>query len=247
MGLNLIDIIKAYPYFFANLLWIFILLTAGTIFLSRQQWQVMVLSGLLNTPCFTFLIFLEKEYWMPVRFGGWMLGIEDVFCSFCVAALVWFAVVLPLRNQIIVNDQLQISWYRYRIICGISVILFLLCYLLKFGGVGSLLLACGIVATILLIRNRKLWSLFITGIFVYPLLYLVLLKFFFWIWPDFVKQWNPLSFWGATTFLGIPRGEITWAFIFGAYWPLLMAYVFDFRVSLSSFTKNTMCRAEITE
>jgi hypothetical protein len=243
----LIEIIEDYPYFFANILSSLILLTAGRIFLSRQQWQLMILSGLLSVPCFPFLIFFEKEYWNPVRLGGWMLGIEDLFCSFWVAALAWFTVAMPLRNHIILNDQLRISWYRYRIICGISVILFLLLYLLEFGGMGSLLLTCGIVAILLLIRNRKLWPLFITGIFLYPVLYLVLLKYFYWIWPHFVKQWNPLSFWGGTSFLEIPRGEITWAVIFGAYWPLLMTYVLDFCFCLPGLTKNTTCRAEITE
>jgi hypothetical protein len=247
MGPDLIDILKAYPYFFANLLSILMLLTVGRIFLSRQHWRVMLLSGLFNAPCFPFLIFLEKEYWSPARFGGWMLGIEDVFCSFWVAALVWLMVALSWRNQIILNDQVRISWYRYRIICGISVILFLLWYVLGFGGMGSLLLACGAIAILLLIQNRKPWPLFIPGIFLYPVLYLMMLKIFFWIWPDFVKQWNPVSFWGASTFLGIPHGEIAWAFIFGAYWPLFIAYVLDFRFSLSKVTGNTTCRADITQ
>jgi len=247
MESNLVDIIKAYPYLFANVLSILILLTAGRIFLSRQQWRVMILSGLLNAPCFPFLIFLEREYWSPIRLGGWMLGIEDVFCSFWVAVLGWFVVALLLHNQIVLNKQLRISWYRYRVVGGISAILFLLWYALKFSGMGSLILACGIVAALLLIRNKQAWPLFITGIFLYPVLYVVLLKFFFWIWPDFVKQWNPLSFWGTTTFLGVPRGEIVWAFVFGAYWPLLMTYVFDVRFSLFRLTENTTYRAEITE
>ena len=224
--MNLIDILKAYPYFFASLLSVLILLTAGMILLTQQQWHVMILSGLFSVPCFPFLIFLEKEYWSPARLGGWVLGAEDVFCSFWVAAMVWFAVALPLRNKIVLNGGVRIFWRCYAIIAGISVSLFLLFYLMKFGGMSSLLLAYAVAATILVLQNRRPWPLSIAGILLFPILYLALVKLFFEIWPDFVHQWNALSFWGSTI-SGMPRGEITWAIIFGFYWPLSMAYVFN--------------------
>ena len=204
-------------------------LAVGRIFLSRQQSHIMTLSGLLSIPCFPFLVFLEKEYWTPVRFGGWILGVEDVLCSFWVAAVVWFVVALPLGNQMLINGRIQIFWLRYFMMACISEFLFLLFYFMGLGGMGSLFLAYLIVTAFLLLRIRKPWLLFLTGIILNPVLYFLQGKLFFWFWPDFITQWNTRTFWGSPL-LGIPLGETTWSVIFGAYWPLFMAYVFGLRL-----------------
>jgi len=36
-----------------------------------------------------------------------------------------------------------------------------------------------------------------------------------------------LTFSGGLMILGIPLGEIAWASIFGAYWPLFMMHILD--------------------
>jgi hypothetical protein len=198
----------------------------------------MVWSGLLNIPCFPFLVFLEKEYWTQVRFGGWILGVEDVICSFWVAAAVWLVVALPLGNQMLINGRIRIFWFRYFIMSSLSAFLFLSFYFMGFGGMGSLILACLIVTAFLLLRIRKPWLIFFTGIILHPVFYSLEVKLFFWFWPDFITQWNMRTIWGSPI-LGIPLGETTWAVIFGAYWPLFMAYVFDLRLRPRGPLKNS--------
>jgi hypothetical protein len=228
--LNTIDFIKAYPYFFATFGGGLLVLVVGRIFLPRQQWHIMVWSGLLNIPCFPFLVFLEKEYWTQVRFGGWILGVEDVICSFWVAAMVWLVIALFLGNQMLIKGRIRIFWLRYFLMAYLSGFLFLLFYFTGFGGMGSLFLACLIVTAFLLFRIRNPWLLFLTGIILHPVFYSLEVKLFFWVWPDFINRWNMRTIWGSPL-LGIPLGETTWSVIFGAYWPLLMAYVFDLRLS----------------
>ena len=217
---------QAYPYLFTNIVSFLIFVVGGRLILPKRHWGVMMICGALNAPCFPFLIFLENEYWNPVRVGGWILGVEDILCSFMVAAMPWFVIAMSFGRRIKLPDKLKIFWPRYRIIAGISVIIFLLCYLAGLKGMTSLLTACGSVAALLLLWKKERWLFALGGIVGFTVIYLVLVRIYFFIWPEFVLQWNMQSFWGGLI-LGIPLGEIAWAPIFGAYWPLFMMHILD--------------------
>jgi len=221
-------IIKIFPYLFAALLCLVVFLPAGKLLLTRDQWRVMILSGLANAASFPFIVFFETEYWNPIRLGGWIVGVEDLVCPFTMAAGGWLVVSLFFRNRIFAN--VHISWQRSRIMGSLSVGLFLLFYLMKLGGMTSLLLCCATFTVLLLINNKTLWPFALAGMVGIPPLYFLVVKVDFWLWPDFVSQWNKNNFWGATI-MGLPRGEITWSMVFGAYWPLLTAHLFDVRFS----------------
>jgi hypothetical protein len=95
----------------------------------------------------------------------------------------------------------------------------------------ALIIATGLLALYLLIRKFSLWPLALAGVFLFPLIYLSMTRFDFWLWPDFVGQWSKTLPWGKRV-LGLPLGEITWSIVFGAYWPLFTAYIFDARLSV---------------
>ena len=158
------DIINKYPYLFSTLLGTTILLVVGKIFLTRQQWRAMIWSGLFSSPCFPFLVFFEKEYWMPVRLGGWILGLEDMIVSFWVAALSWFTFALSQRNGMTLTLKIRIFDWRTLGIAYLSIFLFLLFYFMEFGGMNSLLFTLVVVAAVLIRRNKKPWLPFIARI-----------------------------------------------------------------------------------
>lgn len=227
------ELTQAYPYLFSNIASFLIFVVGGRFILQKRHWDAMLLCGALNAPAFPFLVLLEDEYWMPVRLGGGILGVEDILCSFMVAAMAWFAVALLFGRRITIPERPKILWPRYRIIAGVSVLIFLLSYLVGLTGMTALVLTCALVAGLLILRERGLWPVALGGVVGFAVIYLVIVRIYFFIWPDFVLQWNMQAFWGRSVG-GIPRGEIVWASVFGAYWPLFMMHVLDIRYERSS-------------
>lgn len=232
--MNSVDLLQTYPYLFTNIVSFLIFVVGGRWILRRDHWRAMMIGGALNAPCFPLLIFLENNYWHPLRLGGWILGIEDMLCSFMVAAISWFVIALTFGNRMTMPDNLKILWPRYRIIAGISVLLFLLFNLTGFIGMTSLVFTCTIVTAMLLFMKRELWPVALGGIIGFAVIYLVLVRIYFFVWPDFVLQWNMQTFWGRLIW-GMPLGEIVWACVFGAYWPVFMINVWNIHYSRQSF------------
>jgi hypothetical protein len=228
------ELVQSYPYLFTNIASFLIFVVGGRFILQRRHWGVMLLCGALNAPCFPLLIFFENEYWNPVRLGGWILGVEDILCSFMVAVMSWFVFALLFSRRITIPERPKILWPRYRIIAGVSVLIFLFCYWVGLKSMTSLVLTCAIVACLVIMIKRELWPLALGGGIGFGVIYLVMVRIYFFIWPDFVLQWNAQAFWGCPVG-GIPMGEIVWALAFGVYWPLFMMYVLDIRYGRSAF------------
>jgi hypothetical protein len=219
-----LELIEEYPYFFANALGTLLSLGVGALTLSRAQLRLSVLSGLLSAPCFLFMPLLERHYWQPRRFGGRSLGAEDVLCSFMVAAMAWAVVAVVLRGRL--SDRIVRSGLprRYNLTCGVSICLFVAGLAAGLSAMSALIGACAVMAAVLLWANRRAWPLAVVGTCGFGAAWFAAVRLFFWLWPEFAHQWNPGSAWSAPV-LGVPLGELTWAIVFGAYWPLFVAYV----------------------
>lgn len=228
-----------YPYFFANILLLIIVMLIGKIFLNQHQFKLVFLGGMANTPCFLFLVFLEGEYWNPVRLGGWKLGIEDALISFIVGALVWLSILISKNQKIFyINPDLQ-THKRYGLLAGFSVGFFLIFIFAGFQKMTSLILSISIIGLFLFFRQKKLRVLAVKGIWKFPVFYLILVKFLFFLWPGFLFQWNLSSLWG-TPILGIPLGEYTWALAFGFYWPLFVGYLLEVEVVANDYSVDSI-------
>jgi hypothetical protein len=219
--------ISAYPYLCASLLDFAVIMALGKKLLSKRQWWIMKATGLAGTAPFAFLILLENEYWTPRRLGGWALGVEDLICSFFVAAMAWFSVAIYFRDRITFATPIRKFWLRYWGLAIVSVSCFLVIYfVLGLTGMSALILATGLLAVYLLVRKFSLWPLALTGLLVFPVIYLSMTRLDFWLWPNFLEQWSKALPWGRRV-MGLPLGEITWSIVFGVYWPLFTAYIFD--------------------
>lgn len=221
------EFMKAYPYLCTNTISTAFLLIVGWFVLTRAQWKTMVLCGLANVPCFVFLVLLENEYWSPVRLGGLALGIEDILCSFAVAAMGWFVIGLFFADRIPLLVRGKILLLRYAILATLSGITFLLLSsLMNLSGMTALILTCLVVAAVMFLARRSLWPVVLVSLLGFPIFYLCIVKVYFLIWPEFVHQWNSTTLWGKPVF-GIPLGEITWSVVFGVYWPLFVMFITD--------------------
>ena len=138
-----------------------------------------------------------------------------------ICILIWFIAIIGYKG----------IFKRYCMLAFMSGVFFFPFYFLGIDVMASFLIMCFMVGIILFIRFRRLRRLALAGIWKLPLLYLIIVKIYFMIWPGFVGQWNASTLWGVL-FFGLPLGEIAWAFGFGFYWPLFMGYVFKLKVTL---------------
>ena len=104
-------------------------------------------------------------------------------------------------------------------------------FVFKIMGMSALIIAVTLLALYLLARKPSHWPLALAGVLFFPLIYLSITRFEFWLWPNFVDQWSKTLPWGKRV-LGLPLGEITWSIVFGVYWPLFTAYIFDAKLTL---------------
>jgi len=80
----------------------------------------------------------------------------------------------------------------------------------------------------LLVRRLSLWRLALTGLICFTPAYVLELKFEIAAWPNYISYWDAGGLWGTLVF-GIPRGEIAWAAVFGAAYPVVIASALDIR------------------
>lgn len=213
-----------HPYFFTNLITFILVHSTARIFLDPARKRSIILSGVINMNAFPFLVFLEGAYWSPIRFGGGLLGIEDALCSYDVSALLWLVLCINLTF----SEGFQPQWKRLilrLLTLGLIISVVFICgCLLGLRGMTSLLVTQLVILPLLYFLRPNAWRLSLKAMLLYPLLYLALVRVYFWIWPDFLNQWNLGGPWG-TVFLGLPIGELIWAAGFSLWWPPFFTYI----------------------
>jgi hypothetical protein len=223
MTQTLVTTFQSYPYLFTNIISLILCILVST--LLGRQGKIIILSGLLSTPPFFLSAAFEVEYWNPVRLGGWVTGLEDALCSFDVGAMAWIPVALLFNRTM----NIDIKWNRFcrnYSVLGILSLGFFVLFILRFDALTSLLATYIVLITVLLLLHPHLWQISIVGGLGFSVLYVLIVKFYFLLWPDFVSQWKVNNFWGELIW-GLPRGEIAYAFSFGFFWPLFIGYVFN--------------------
>jgi hypothetical protein len=94
----------------------------------------------------------------------------------------------------------------------------------------SFILICLIGATALWFIRKDMLIIGLMGSLMFTLVYCTIVRVYFLIWPDFINQWNNETFWGSPA-LGLPVGEILGALAFGLFWPLLVGYCLEVKLS----------------
>lgn len=229
MEKHLLDLIKSQPYLAANLFYLMWVIIGVFLAVPPKQRALVIISGLISIPSFPFMVLLENNYWVQNRLGGGILGIEDAICAFVVAAMVWLVIAMLFRHRIRSDISTHGVFYRYMSIAGISVFLFLMFFHIELLPMTALVLCNFIVWMLLLFFRRDLLLFSLSGMIAYGFVHFILMKTCFIFIPDFILTWNVENIWGMAI-LGVPLGEITWAMVYGAFWPLFIAHSFGIRL-----------------
>ena len=231
--MNVPQALGTYPYLFWNVLWLSGLLLAVRSLSLASHRRLIVRLGLVMLPNGLFSLAYPncwKEYWCPMRPGGWVLGPEDILFAFNVGATACLAAVWLYRHRLIVAGQPVAHTGRILTVGIPSQCAFLVLFSTCRSGIAAMILAQFLAVVPVLLLRRDLWRFSTAGGFGFSLIYCGILRTVFCIWPGFLSCWKSTPPWGRLLF-GIPLGEIAWAVGFGLFWPLFAGYVFDLRLS----------------
>ena len=217
-----------YAFLISSAVYILITLALGRFTLPREQFRLMNYAGLANAICGVFSYFLEDNYWMPHRWGGFRLGIEDFLIAYAVGMIPWYLVAFFWKKKLRVNFQWPGVIKRFLLVGSISFT-YLLGVWMGVNPMTALLVICGAVVVALLCMRPGNWPLALTGMIAFSIIWFFVVALTFWALPDFIFQWNLAGQWGRPLF-GVPVGEIVWAVVFGAALPLLTGIVFNVRI-----------------
>ncbi len=226
------DFIKNHPYLIANIPWFFLLAIVVSLVRPENYRRLSLWSGLACLPCSILALIHNESYWNPIRLGNWPIGIEDLVFTFAAGTMGWLLAAWPFRYRLSINIRLSL-WVRR---AGFTGMIFGgLCLLLWQAGINGLentLLAGILILPVLLLRKPALWSLAGSGILLYLPIYALIVKIQLLIWPDYIQQWTLIGPFGII-FLGVPVGELVYALVFAAVWPVYMAFVCDVYIEKS--------------
>ena len=217
-----------YPYMVMTLL--FSMLFAAAFIISPvKQRRPMLISALLATPCCFASIFFVPGYWDPVRIVTFIVGPEDLLFSFTTGGLAWFLATWPMRNYMECELRSRLIIRRYLICVFLGSTVNAVFLVFGFGVMISAIFGVLLVGTALLLWQKDLWPLQPIGLISFAVLYFIVIKWVFTVFPEFSLQWSAENLWGLTVW-GIPLEEIAWAAACGAFWPFIAAYLFNVRL-----------------
>ena len=220
----------SYAFLISSFVYVAIILLLGRFTLPREQLRLMIYAGMATATSGVFSYFLEDNYWMPQRLGGFRLGIEDILISSAVGMIPWYLVALLWKRKLWVDFQWSGVIKRFLMIASMSYVTYLLGVWVGINPMTMLLIICVVLMFIMLGLRPDIWPLALTGAIAFGAAWSSVAALTFWALPGFIFQWNLKGIWGKPL-LGIPVGEIVWAVIFGALLPLLNSYVFNVRIN----------------
>ncbi len=221
---------RAYPYLIGGVMG-FAALLVGTSRLSRAEHRrIAIRLGLMMLPNFLYSALVEQDYWNPRRLGGWILGVEDLLCSFDVGAAAFLPAVLVFGSRLDVPAGGVPNRGRIGLVVAVSTFLWLSQLWMGHSSMGTLIVTQSVLGLALVARRPDLWPLSVAGSAGFLFLYGTSVKAIFWAWPEFVTCWRSEWPWGELVY-GLPLGELAWAASFGFFWPLFAGFVFDLRLA----------------
>jgi len=224
------EILKTYPYFFANLPLLILCLILPVFLRNSTAVRTTYYSGLGCMPCSLAALLHNDGYWQPVRLGRLPYGIEDLIFAYIVGVAIWMGVSWQLREELIIG-AVSIPKAISRLLPAglLSGALMVVLYAAGMDPMTVVLVVGCALVIALLFQRRSLWRLSAVGSVIFPLFYIPVVNLQFQLWPDYLLDWNPGGPW-VKLFLGIPVGEVLWSVMFGALWPALLATALDIKL-----------------
>lgn len=224
------EFVKTHPYLFANLPILAAVILLPHLAPNRDYRRAAVFSGLVCLPC-SLAEITSGEYWRPVLLSRIPIGVEDMIFTYSFGAAAWMIAALWCLESCTVGIRafwtaflLMMPWALITVAAGMFF------WLAGMPHLTAILVSSAGLLLFLLGRRMSLWRLALAGLVFFTPAYLLVEKLQFAAWPNYLSYWNAGAPWG-TLVLGIPRGEIAWAAVFGAVWPVVIASALDIRNS----------------
>jgi len=230
------------PYLFSNVPGLAIILLLAWRMRHRDYARAAIFSGLACIPC-SFAEVASGAYWHPKLLGGMTWGFESALFTFVSGATVWMIATAASSKGCSIGASTFGDVFR-RMTPGALIVTALFLLLLRLGVncvTATVLSPLGLLI-FLLWRRRSLWRLSLAGLAGFTPFYTLLVKLQFAAWPNYISYWNPGGTWGTLLF-GVPRGEIAWAAIMGAAWPVAIASALDMRFATHALAAKPVMRA----
>jgi hypothetical protein len=225
---GILEFVRANPYLFGNL---FVLASVSLLSLlasNRDYKRAAVFSGLACLPC-ALAESTSGAYWHPVLLGGKSIGVESFVFTFASGFTVWLTAAWWRRNRCTAGiGSFKAGIFQLMPWTLTMTAVYVCLWLAGMNCVTATLVTSAGLLLYLLARRASLWRLALAGLVTFTPLYMLEIKLQFAAWPTYISYWNPGGLWG-TLVLGIPRGEIAWAAMFGAAYPVVIASALDVR------------------
>jgi len=223
----MVGFLKQYPYLCWSALLLMVFL--AIFFVVKEARRIMIISGIASAIYSFAAIVFVPEYWQPVLLIQSTVGLEDLVFSFANGGIVCFLAIWPFRRKMTASYTLGSLVGRFLIWTFIGAIL---CYTIRRTGASVMtcfLFTMMIIGIMLLLQQKWYWPLSLAGAIGFSVLYVGVMAFLGFCFPDFHQQWTLPNLYGQR-FLTFPLEEFLWALGFGAVFPMIMASVFQIRI-----------------
>jgi hypothetical protein len=217
---SLVDTLAAYPYLGLSLF--MALLAIIAIVTAKRNAKLLLFSGLLCIPYGLFSFEYIPLYWNPNLIGFFIASPEDLIFSFGGGVLATRMLLSFQDGVYTVSSQPRQIWRRYLLYSAIGIGIG---YGVRFGFPAtpvmvSTMYGVGLCGLILAMKRRRFLAGALCGGVAFCLVYALLIRLSFLVWPHFRNAWVNVKF-HSEWFQGVPLYELYWALGFGIVWPLM--------------------------
>jgi len=199
---------------------------AYRLFPSRRR--SMFLSSLFALPQALYGLQLVPQIWNPRYVISLPVGLEDILFSFLGGGLAWASATLAAWRVDVFCASLEAMIRRLFVCLFFGSVLSGIFYVAGLKGYAVPFLVMTAWGAVLLFSRRAFLPLMAGGAVFFTAFYICFFKVTEFVWPNVLSLWNLKEFCGLS-FWHMPLEEIAWAFLYGAVWPMTMAYVLEER------------------
>lgn len=217
------------PYLVASVAYLSLVFVLAAFTVRRGHARLMVLAAAVHLPTILFAPTFEPLYWSPERTLGGRIGPEDAVVTAAIAAWGWYLVAVRYGRRLEAVADVATA-FRRSLVPGAAVIgAYFGLLAVGLDAMTSLLATCIGAAVVLVARQPEQRAIAAWGAGSLMVVWFLLVAATYAFFPDFVHDWNLTGPWGRRI-AGVPLGEIVWAAVYGAFWPLFFGHVFAVRM-----------------